>query len=572
MSYNEKHNDANGEDNNDGESHNRSWNHGVEGPTDDPEILEARAREQRNFIATLLLSQGVPMLLHGDEISRTQDGNNNTYAQDSEISWVHWDDADKPLIEFTAAVAKLRAEHPTFHRKRFFTGSTVRTGDGERLNDIVWLDLDGEPMEDGDWEGGKAIGMFLNGNGIAGKDARGGTITDDHFLLYFNADGPAQVTLPTEEYAAAWDVVIDTGGNADADPTLRGRVDVRAVDALPRRAPRALRADGEPRPLGRGIARRQDGYGDRVTDPARPERRTPHSTYRLQVSPDFTLFDAARRAALPPRPRRRLGLPVAAAGRPSPAAPTATTWSPSTTSTSSAAARRAWPRCRPRPGGSGMGVLVDIVPNHVGVATPSEDPWWWDVLKLGRESEHATAFDVDWAAGDGRLRDPGHRRRRRGRRSTHRGRRRARSATTTSASRSLPAPTHAASAQHYELVSWRAADERPQLPPVLRRQHPRRRAGRGPRGLRRDARRDQALVRRGPRRRAARRPPRRPARPRAATSTTSPPSPAAPTCSSRRSSSRARSCSPTGRPTAPPATTPSRSSTGCSPTPPARRR
>ena len=101
VSYNEKHNEANGEDNNDGESHNRSWNHGVEGPTDDAEILEARAREQRNFIATLLLSQGVPMLLHGDELSRTQDGNNNTYAQDSEISWVHWDDADKPLIEFT---------------------------------------------------------------------------------------------------------------------------------------------------------------------------------------------------------------------------------------------------------------------------------------------------------------------------------------------------------------------------------------------------------------------------------------------------------------------------------------
>lgn len=220
VSYNEKHNEANGEDNNDGESHNRSWNHGVEGPTDDPEILQARAREQRNFIATLLLSQGVPMLLHGDELSRTQDGNNNTYAQDSEISWVHWDDADKPLIEFIAAVAKLRADHPTFHRKRFFTGTTVRTGDGERLNDIVWLDLDGEPMEDDGWEGGKAIGMYLNGNGIAGKDARGATITDDHFLLYFNADGPAQVTLPAEEYAAAWDVVIDTSGNPDADPTL----------------------------------------------------------------------------------------------------------------------------------------------------------------------------------------------------------------------------------------------------------------------------------------------------------------------------------------------------------------
>src|ERR671912_491896 len=138
VSYNEKHNEANGEDNRDGESHNRSWNHGVEGPTDDPEILEARAREQRNFIATLLLSQGVPMLLHGDELSRTQDGNNNTYAQDSEISWVHWDEADRPLVEFTAAVARLRADHPTFRRRRFFRGTTVRTGGdgetGDRLN------------------------------------------------------------------------------------------------------------------------------------------------------------------------------------------------------------------------------------------------------------------------------------------------------------------------------------------------------------------------------------------------------------------------------------------------------
>ncbi len=123
VSYNEKHNEANGEDNKDGESHNRSWNHGAEGPTDDPEIRRPVRAQQRNFLATLLLSQGVPMLLHGDELGRTQDGNNNTYAQDSEISWVHWDQADKPLIEFTAAIAKLRKSHPTFRRKRFFTGT-----------------------------------------------------------------------------------------------------------------------------------------------------------------------------------------------------------------------------------------------------------------------------------------------------------------------------------------------------------------------------------------------------------------------------------------------------------------
>jgi glycogen operon protein len=213
VSYNDKHNEANGEDSRDGESHNRSWNHGVEGPTDDIEVLALRSRAQRNFLTTLLLSQGVPMILHGDEMGRTQQGNNNTYAQDSEISWVHWDQVDGPLVEFTSAVSRLRAMHPTFRRKRFFTGNTVRTGDGERLNDIVWLHPDGRPMADGDWtaEGAKAIGMYLNGHGIAGLDATGHMIEDDHFLLYFNAGADdVEVTLPPEEYSESWDVVIDT--------------------------------------------------------------------------------------------------------------------------------------------------------------------------------------------------------------------------------------------------------------------------------------------------------------------------------------------------------------------------
>jgi isoamylase len=218
VSYNEKHNDANGEDGRDGESHNRSWNHGVEGPTDDPAILELRGRAQRNFLATLLLSQGVPMLAHGDELGRTQDGNNNTYAQDSALSWVDWESADQPLIEFTAAVAQLRKEHPTFRRKRFFTGTTVRTGDGERLNDIVWLDTDGEPMSDEAWgAGGSVIGMYLNGHGIPSTDRRGHPITDAHFLLYFNAGAAAdKVTLPSDEYASHWDVVLDTAATSAA--------------------------------------------------------------------------------------------------------------------------------------------------------------------------------------------------------------------------------------------------------------------------------------------------------------------------------------------------------------------
>jgi glycogen operon protein len=154
-------------------------------------------------------------------MSRTQEGNNNTYAQDSELSWVHWDEADQPLVEFTSAVARLRQEHPTFRRKRFFTGEAVRVpdgADGDRLNDIVWLHPDGRPMEQQDWQGeAKVVGMYLNGHGIAGRDPRGEQILDDHFLLYFNADGPADVTLPPDEYADEWEVVIDTGAPAEDD-------------------------------------------------------------------------------------------------------------------------------------------------------------------------------------------------------------------------------------------------------------------------------------------------------------------------------------------------------------------
>jgi isoamylase len=150
-------------------------------------------------------------------MGRTQQGNNNTYAQDSELSWMHWDRTDRPLVEFTAAVSRLRAAHPTFRRKRFFTGTTVRAleGEADRLNDIVWLHPEGRPMEEADWttEGAKSLGMYLNGEAIAGLDATGNRIVDDHFLLYFNG-GHEDVTvvIPPDEYATAWDEVIDTAG------------------------------------------------------------------------------------------------------------------------------------------------------------------------------------------------------------------------------------------------------------------------------------------------------------------------------------------------------------------------
>jgi glycogen operon protein len=248
VSYNEKHNEANGEDNQDGESHNRSWNGGVEGPTDDAEVLALRARQQRNFLATLLLSQGVPMLLHGDELGRTQHGNNNGYAQDSELTWLHWADADLPLIEFTAAVSRLRREHPLFRRSRFFDGRPAGRSEGGPLPDLVWLTDDGAPMQSDDWEKrlAKTVGVFFNGRGIRERDMRGQPVVDVNFLLYFNADADAiEVTLPAAEYSPEWEVVIDTAGDGgDPAPPAAGsglRIAGRSLVVL-----RAHREQAEP--------------------------------------------------------------------------------------------------------------------------------------------------------------------------------------------------------------------------------------------------------------------------------------------------------------------------------------
>jgi glycogen operon protein len=226
VSYDEKHNEANGEDGRDGADDNRSWNMGAEGDTDDETILAMRGRQQRNFLATLLLSQGVPMILHGDELGRTQYGNNNVYAQDTEIAWVRWDETDAALVEFTAALARLRREHPTFRRSRFFDGHPVRRGEGEPMPDIVWLRPDGTAMQPEDWESGfgRTIGMFLNGQGIRGVTQRGEPIVDRHFLVYFNAHTDAvEITLPTEERSPRWDLVVDTDhGDVDGAPLEPG--------------------------------------------------------------------------------------------------------------------------------------------------------------------------------------------------------------------------------------------------------------------------------------------------------------------------------------------------------------
>jgi glycogen operon protein len=221
VSYNEKHNEANGEDNNDGESHNRSWNCGVEGDTEDVEVLELRAQQRRNFIATLMLSQGVPMLLHGDELGRSQGGNNNGYCQDSELTWIDWENVDEGLLAFTKLVTKLRNDHPTFRRRRFFHGRPVRREEGDPVQDIAWLTPGGELMSDEDWDAGyaKSLAMYLNGHGIRETDLRGEDVLDDCFYLAFNANHePIDFTLPSDDYAEQWTVVVDTAQLGDVEP------------------------------------------------------------------------------------------------------------------------------------------------------------------------------------------------------------------------------------------------------------------------------------------------------------------------------------------------------------------
>ncbi|HVA60416.1 MAG TPA: glycogen debranching protein GlgX [Mycobacteriales bacterium] len=238
VSYNDKHNGDNGEDNRDGESHNRSWNCGAEGPTDDLEIVARREQQKRNFLTTLMLSQGVPMLLHGDELGRTQRGNNNTYCQDNEIAWVDWSAARENdlLTEFTAKLIHLRRDHPVFRRRRYFDGLPFRGSAG--LDDIAWLTPSGTPMSDDDWATGfaKSIQIFLNGGGIHEMDARGEQVVDDSFLLLLNAHHESlEFTIPDESYGATWELVIDTAAplvDVELDPDGGAKPGaVRTVDA-----------------------------------------------------------------------------------------------------------------------------------------------------------------------------------------------------------------------------------------------------------------------------------------------------------------------------------------------------
>jgi glycogen operon protein len=228
VSYDRKHNDANGDHGRDGSDDNRSWNCGAEGPSDDPAVNELRARQVRNFLVTLFCSQGVPMLLAGDEMNRTQQGNNNAYCQDNEVSWMDWAEAGKQqdLIDFTCALSELRRAHPVFRRRRFFSGQAAPArGQHTGLQDIAWLTPAGRQMTDGDWQAGyaRSLAVFLNGDAITEPDPRGEIVRDQSFLLLFNAHrGPVTFTLPDRRFGAVWEVLFNTAAPAgEAGGTVR---------------------------------------------------------------------------------------------------------------------------------------------------------------------------------------------------------------------------------------------------------------------------------------------------------------------------------------------------------------
>jgi isoamylase len=250
VSYDRKHNEGNGEGNRDGTDDNRSWNCGAEGPSGDPEVTGLRARQRRNMLVTLFCSQGMPMLLAGDEIGRTQGGNNNAYCQDNALSWVDWSglDTERDLLAFTGAIARLRREHPVFRRRRFFRGwgqpggQSAGERDADELPDVVWLTALGQEMTEQDWQRRRRLAVFLNGAAISELDQRGEPVRDDSFLLLFNGQGePAEFTLPDAKFGKRWEIVVDTSadGAGAARPTAgclrpgdRASVGGRAVMVL----------------------------------------------------------------------------------------------------------------------------------------------------------------------------------------------------------------------------------------------------------------------------------------------------------------------------------------------------
>jgi glycogen operon protein len=376
VTYEQKHNEANGEESRDGSDDNLSSNCGVEGPTDDPAIRAARARQKRNFMATLFLSQGVPMISAGDEMGRTQRGNNNAYCQDNEISWLNWDLSgdQRALFEFTCRVVRLMHRHPVLRRRRFFRGRQIRES---AVRDIMWLAPSGQEMTDAEWsaEHVKCLGVRLAGGGIAEMDHEGDPVMGETLVYLLNASNEAvEFALPSFEPGLTWVCLIDTFDNSREGQALAGGRAFRLGD---RSAALFLGARGSARLATRSAF----------------ERR-PVSTYRLQFNRQFRFADGCdlipylenlgitdcySSPVLKATPGSSHGYDICDHSR----------LNPELGSDAEYAAFCAALNAR------GFGHIVDLVPNHMS-CDPRTNPWWRDVLENGPSSPYARYFDIDW--------------------------------------------------------------------------------------------------------------------------------------------------------------------------------
>jgi (1->4)-alpha-D-glucan 1-alpha-D-glucosylmutase len=373
VSYEHKHNEANGEGNRDGNNDERSLNFGAEGPTDDPTVNRRRAIQQRNLLATLFLSQGTPMLVAGDEFSRTQRGNNNAYCQDNETSWVDWnlDEDARALLEFTKRLLRIRAEHPALHRSKFFRGDAL----AEHLKDLVWLAPDGEPLPGERWQDPEArcVGMLLSGRGIDDSDETGRPLVDDNLCILLNAgESDVEFALPKLDFVREpWELLLDTTADRGSERRVAGE-----RTRLPGRSLKLFRSSSRVLRMG-GLLHRLN------------------ATYRLQLFSGFTFKDAH---AITPY-LSELGItdiytsPLleAVAGsthgydvvdhgvinRELGGEPEFSAWSDEL--------RR-----------KNIGLVIDFVPNHMGIAN-GQNTLWDDVLEHGPSSLDADFFDIDWA-------------------------------------------------------------------------------------------------------------------------------------------------------------------------------
>jgi isoamylase len=372
VSYDHKHNEANGEGNRDGNDNEHSYNLGAEGPTDDPDLKTRRSRQMRNLLATLLFSQGTPMLVAGDEFGRTQRGNNNAYCQDNEVSWLDWNlsDEQRQLLDFTRRLVRLRAEHPALHRSKFFKGDVL----GTDLHDLLWFNAHGTPASSEDWQrpDEKAIAMVLAGRGIDDTDEFGRPLVDDNLLLVLNARGEdIEFALPNlDAVREPWQLLMDTANDYAEERAAPGgttRLVARSAKLF-RSSSRVLRVGGAKHRLG--------------------------STYRLQLQPAFG-FEQARKLT---SYLVDLGItdvytsPLLAAAEGSTHGYDVVNHGMLNRELGGEPEFSEWSDDLKR---AGIGLLLDFVPNHMGIAS-GQNQLWDDVLEHGPSSLYAEFFDIDW--------------------------------------------------------------------------------------------------------------------------------------------------------------------------------